>query len=329
MAGLFVAILVVSAMTYPFRGDLTRPPSILVELQSEVGDPGLFPRYLASQVGEAYRRAHLVDVATNPSGTSLSSGNAVRVGVRELVGDEVRVTITWTFLPATCPATRPGPDCLAGASTSESALAYVWLPAGTELVSFDDAGGVHAVCASATHCLESDSDAGVHYAVLTALATASASVGAGGAANFVSNRWSFEARLAHPIAPDNGADIAAALPGVQVFNSSSPGADTSVETTLALRHFGDFYWDQGPSPVGDLWSLPLSEEPLSLVVGGVDNHVVSNDSLRVFAAGALLGIAGSALIGAVQELLNTKPREADSRRRERRSRRRAPSPVDG
>jgi hypothetical protein len=73
----------------------------------------------------------------------------------------------------------------------------------------------------------------------------------------------------------------------------------------------DPYWGEPTRPTGALiWQEKASDLANPVPVSGTDNSTASWDSYRIFISGALLGIAGGALVGAVTEVIHTKRRTA-------------------
>jgi hypothetical protein len=115
----------------------------------------------------------------------------------------------------------------------------------------------------------------------------------------------------------NGTTAYAQLPLVQVPLGSEPAAETpSVSVTYEIPNAKSYDWNTGPQPqtvgTGSItWSLltattgaGFQSDPVA--VGGVDNAAQQRQSLMTFVAGTLLGIAGGALIGALQEAIDVR-----------------------
>jgi hypothetical protein len=51
------------------------------------------------------------------------------------------------------------------------------------------------------------------------------------------------------------------------------------------------------------WNLPVTELSNPTPVSGQDNSAIAWDNIRIFVAGALVGIAGGAFVGAIQEAI--------------------------
>jgi hypothetical protein len=124
----------------------------------------------------------------------------------------------------------------------------------------------------------------------------------------------------------NSDDTAATaeLPAVQVALDQQflIGA---VEVHYTIPHASSYDWTTGPRPVsttGDRLTWYLSMQSQSSVVGslyqsvassagGVDQSALQHQQILIFLAGALIGLAGGALIGSLQEFLDAR---AEARR---------------
>ena len=116
----------------------------------------------------------------------------------------------------------------------------------------------------------------------------------------------------------NGTTAYAQLPLVEVPLGSEPAAETpSVSVTYYIPNAKSYDWNTGPQPetagTGTItWSLLLTatsgafqSDPVA--VGGVDDAAQQRQTLMTFVAGALLGIAGGALIEpALQEAVHVR-----------------------
>jgi hypothetical protein len=115
----------------------------------------------------------------------------------------------------------------------------------------------------------------------------------------------------------NGLNLEGQLPEAQVyrgqggpvFGGSSfegqPLSNASVSIQYQISSANTYDSTGGPEPaiseLGDLWNVPASSLTSPIPISASDNSTANLDSLRVFVAGALLGIAGGALVGAIQE----------------------------
>ncbi len=144
--------------------------------------------------------------------------------------------------------------------------------------------------------------------------------GAGGALPY---RFELPVRIDLPGVESNlvqdAENVAAALPPVSVLqqvadSTAAPTYEPSVVVTYSqsVTDGGSYTWsDTAVSPVSianlDVWSyVAVTSVPAALspqLDSGIDLTVEGHNSNRVFLAGALLGIAGGALVGAVAEAI--------------------------
>lgn len=119
----------------------------------------------------------------------------------------------------------------------------------------------------------------------------------------------------------NGLTVEAQLPVLKVYTTLN---GVSTPTPLPLNDNPITYvsyrvpdaisydWSGGPPPNsvsnsdGAEWDEPLQSLSVPIAVGGTNSSSASLDSLRTLAAGTLLGVAGGALVGAIQEFTHRK-----------------------
>jgi len=104
--------------------------------------------------------------------------------------------------------------------------------------------------------------------------------------------------------------VSATLPNFEMWTYKAGAGYTrdEVPRTIALRIPGaaKYAWTSGPSPsINGGYASWLFTTPAgaSTVTSGVSLAVQDTDSKLIFLAGALLGIAGGALVGAIQEAI--------------------------
>ena len=125
----------------------------------------------------------------------------------------------------------------------------------------------------------------------------------------------------------NGLQLEATMPSVTV-DGCATGCSTSalaIEPTYELANGGRYTWSGGPPPASVIptqvsWSIPAAQLSAPSTVSATNLSEQDSDNLRTFAAGAVLGIAGGALIGAVQEFMDSEARSSASRAARRRKR---------
>jgi hypothetical protein len=116
----------------------------------------------------------------------------------------------------------------------------------------------------------------------------------------------------------NGLIAEAQLPVVKGFSyqGSVPhaalNADTPVTVSYELPSASNYDWTGGPPPntvssyVGAWWTESLQALSTPIAVSGTDTSSASNDTIRTLIAGTFLGIAGAALVAAIQELVHRR-----------------------
>jgi hypothetical protein len=134
---------------------------------------------------------------------------------------------------------------------------------------------------------------------------------------------------------DNGVDVEAQLPQVALFPptlptmpSNCPSTQPNCSSTALLVQYRipnvrTYDWTNGPLGTTSTWlvanayqSSAGSGDFFNVPAGssGVNNAATKADNEKTFAAGALLGIAGGALIGAIQEAISVERRNRASER---------------
>lgn len=110
----------------------------------------------------------------------------------------------------------------------------------------------------------------------------------------------------------NGVTVEATFPKLDVVTPQ--GAVANGTTPVRVDYVGvpgvsQYDWTGGPTPVivnpiEATWSEPLSTLTTATAISGTDNTAVNSDDHLILVAGILFGIAGGALVGAIQELLH-------------------------
>lgn len=140
-------------------------------------------------------------------------------------------------------------------------------------------------------------------------------------------RFSVTLGATHFAWDENGVEIEAQLPSVALLSTNS--ASTLLLVDYHMPDAQSYDWTNGPTDLKSTWlvanafsqsatpttgiesSLPASGPGSS---SGVNGTAMRSDSVKTFAAGALLGLAGAALIGAIQEAISAERRNRDERR---------------
>ena len=124
----------------------------------------------------------------------------------------------------------------------------------------------------------------------------------------------------------NGLSLEATLPSVTSTSCvvACMSSDTPVNFTYNVAGGAAYSWTGGPTPSAVspvvVWYLTLGQLPSPTTVSATDLGAYNKDTVLTFVAGAILGIAGGALVGAIQEFMDSESRSAAKRaaRRERR-----------
>ena len=136
--------------------------------------------------------------------------------------------------------------------------------------------------------------------------------------SFVSTHFAWDA---------NGLQLEATVPTVSVLGCPKGclGASLQVQTTYGILDGSSYTFSGGPppssvQPSSVAWTIPVAQLATPNTVSATNLSAADRDTLKTFAAGAILGIAGGALVGAVQEFMDSEARTAASRARRRRRR---------
>jgi hypothetical protein len=122
----------------------------------------------------------------------------------------------------------------------------------------------------------------------------------------------------------NATTAYAQLPLVQWQEQGTSATPPTIGFNYSLPNASSYDWNTGPQPltVGKrsvTWSpsvAPVSGELTdfqsdAVAVGGVDDAAQQRQTLMTFVAGALLGVGGGALIGALQEAVHVRRRDEE------------------
>lgn len=111
-----------------------------------------------------------------------------------------------------------------------------------------------------------------------------------------------------------GVQAVVALPGVEYGDEYSTGSGPVLNASYWISSAGGYDWSAFPptaqNAIPGLDFLTWTEKPVERSVPGriafgIDHNQQSVDDRNTFVAGALVGLAGAALIAAFQELLHT------------------------
>lgn len=110
----------------------------------------------------------------------------------------------------------------------------------------------------------------------------------------------------------NGLTAAAAIPEVELVSSNSDPSPVSMYTTYHFAAASSYDWSSDPtwsvSKSTAVWmeNVPNEGDTAGRAVSGINQGAQTGDDNRTFAAGALLGLAGAAILTAAVEALHVR-----------------------
>jgi len=113
-------------------------------------------------------------------------------------------------------------------------------------------------------------------------------------------------------------NVVTASPNAQLQSACASDCPGSMPVTVmyAMPNAGNYDWASGPPPTSTsplTWNSSLASlVGTTSVVTGTDNSSSNSASNAQFVAAALLGIAGGALIGSIQEFMDTEASDDDA-----------------
>ena len=103
------------------------------------------------------------------------------------------------------------------------------------------------------------------------------------------------------------------VPASERVKSLPPSGDLPIILRYWVPDAPGYDWTGGPEPNSvssdpgnAIWVEPLRSLSAAIAVSGTDNSTAGLDSFRTLMAGTLLGVAGGALVGAIQEFTHRK-----------------------
>jgi hypothetical protein len=291
----FVVLLGLSVWLYPTREVVNRPAPFALTMISargpNVGAFDIFP--LTVRPDQGYSDTSQVDVVVAPTGRDFYS-----------------VRVSWTYSPALC---TNGEDLDRAAAIGCAPVAPPYATAGSEVQVSLPVGATIVRCACQRGApgllAERDSmvrpevqipDAGVFTTTTSSMP--------------VTAVWKFEIHDTAFAWAANGLTAEASLPIVTFRNNGNVGYG-NVNTTYRIPGGNDYDWNDGPDPNKLSWTEPVSSASTAVEVAGTDNSAADADTRDVLIVGILLGAAGGALVGAIQEFAHA---ESDEDRKNRR-----------
>ena len=287
----FLVLLALSVWLYPSRGVVDRPAPFTLTMISargpDVGAADIYP--LTIVPNQAYSAPSDVDVVVAPAGDDLYA-----------------VHVAWTYSPGLCTDGQTGDTALeAGCGTTTPPYGV----AGSEVAVSLPAGATILHCRSCqpgnppgTPVLLAERDATVRpdpglpdASVLTATPPAFP----------VTASWDFEVHDTAFAWAANGLTAEASLPIVEFQDDGNTGYG-NVTVHYRIPGGSTYDWNDGPDPDHLSWTEPVSSALTAVQVAGIDNRAADADTRDVLIVGILLGTAGGALVGAIQEVAHAR-----------------------
>lgn len=293
----FLVLLGFSAWLYPRRAVINRPAPFALTMISAVGP----------EIG-AFDVIPLTIVA-NPA---YSNPSEVNVLVEPVGHDVYGVHISWTYSPSVC---NEGQDRVQGEIAGCAPMSAPYEVAGSELNVSVPIGATILHCHS---CLpgrqhlfaEQDSTVRPEPAIPDATVLSATTP-----APPVTASWKFEVHDTAFAWAANGLNAEASLPVVNFLNNGNVGYG-DVTVTYRIPGGSRYDWNDGPDPDKLTWSEPVSAATTAIEVAGINNGAASGDTRDVLIVGILLGTAGGALVGAIQEFAHARSEREGTHRRQ-------------
>ena len=292
---LSLLLIVLSAWLYPQRGVVVRPAPFALTMISGIGHlTGFSVTPLTVVPSPGYSDPSEVSLIVAPAGRDL-----------------YKVHLEWTYAPALCSdgvarsqaegtgcsPTSP-PYALAGSQVKVS------LPAGATIVRC-------SVCEPGYKDLLLERDNTVRPAPY--LPDASVNTKKPAALPLTAS-WDFEIHDTAFAWTANGLNAEGNLPIVTFQNDGNVGYG-NVSVKYQIPGGSNYDWNSGPSPDGLTWTEPVSSAASAVQVTGTDNNAAATDTRNILIVGILLGAAGGALVGAIQEIAHVESEGARNGRR--------------
>jgi hypothetical protein len=288
----FLVLLALSAWLYPRRGVVNRPAPFALTMISAAGpNVGAFDIIpLTVVANQAY---------TNPS--------EVNVVVAPVGRDLYAVHIKWTYSPALC---SDGQDRVEAEGMGCGPTSPPYEVAGSEVSVSLPVGATISHChscqsGSQPSLAERDStirpNPGLPDASVLTTTTPAFPVTAS---------WNFEIHDTAFAWAANGVTAEASLPVINFQNNGNTGYG-NVTVTYRIPGGNNYDWNDGPDPDHLSWTEPVGAVSTAVQVSGTNNSAANSDTRNALIVGILLGTAGGALVGAIQELAHA---ESDGRR---------------
>jgi hypothetical protein len=284
----FVVLLALSVWLYPRRGVVNRPAPFALTMISARGPFGGFDLLPLTVVADqGYSHTSKVDVVVAPAGQDLYS-----------------VHVSWTYSPALCAAgvntfqaESIGCGPVSPPLVKAGSQVKLSLPVGATITRCSCQRGTPGLLTEQDRTIQPDfqlPDAGVLTNTVSAMP--------------VTASWSVQIHDTAFAWAANGLNAEASLPVVTFQNVGNVGYG-NVHVTYRIPNGSAYDWNDGPDPDKLSWSEPVSAASSAVEVAGIDNGASSADTRDVLIVGILLGAAGGALIGAIQEFAHAESDE--------------------
>jgi hypothetical protein len=302
---------------YPTPSEVVRPRPLSLQLSA------FFPVTLATDY------VQVVPDSTGYSTGGLAGQSEVDIDVVPMSADIDTVTVTWTYLPGICSPTTATPGCANPGQELDSQM-LLTLPPGAVPVACHNCSVTSATELDGTdpRCpyegtlgrLPCGGQAAIQAqtSTTTSIQPTLPDVNDAGPRELshVRARWVMRVRASSLAWDENGVTAESTLPALSFQDVGDVGYG-SLEAHYDVPGGSSYNWTDGPPPSGLTWSESIDSATVPVDVTGSDDAVSQRDTLDTLICGALLGIAGGALVGALQELLHADL--ASLRRRARRS----------
>ena len=300
----FLVLVLLAVWLYPNRGVVNRPPPFALTMWSAVAPKGT-----------PFGAGSLVPTKIVPDGTDVAPSDVsdVAVTVAPSGSDQYRVHVAWTYSPSLCASGEILDGC--GSTTqpfdvAESELS-VSLPTGATIVRCHECVDRRDWLEGLPTLTERDTTIQPSFRLTESGALSSGSTTP---AKTATASWDFEVRDTSFAWSANGLNAEAGLPVVNFQDNGNVGYG-NVTVTYGIPEGNTYDWNDGPGADHLTWTEPASSAATAVQVAGINNSASADDTRNVLIVGILLGAAGGALVGAIQEIAHA---ESDGRGAKRR-----------
>jgi hypothetical protein len=132
----------------------------------------------------------------------------------------------------------------------------------------------------------------------------------------VTASWVFEVHATSFAWSANGLNAEASLPIVNFADAGNVGYG-NLTVSYEVPEGRNYDWNDGPDPDHLIWTEPVSSASSAVQVAGINNSSSASDTRDILIVGILLGSAGGALVGAIQEIAHAESDIRGAKRRRR------------